>query len=403
MSNHFIYLDPSPQATGDGPLTGKRIAVQSNVAVQGWPTAAGSLALQNYTALEDATAVARIRAQGGVIVGSSRMSELGFGLRDDAGDAVLRDEGTDAVLLTDFLGEARVTAADVCMFGYKPTYGLVSRFGLIGLIPSMETYGVASASLRTISAVMESIAGPDARDFSMSDREKPEFASRTISARPTVKAGFPAEVMTMLTGEEQRAYREGLRMLSERGIPVEEVSMPEFTLFSLVHGVMGSVEASSSAGKYDGVRYGHRAQGAKNWNEMYLKSRGEAFGTLVKSYLFQGAYFQFENYDIFEKAGRIRARLVKSVNDLLDAVDVLVLPTKRKPFEARWAETLHDVYNAFSLTLPANVTGLPVLQVPGFIVDGGEDLGMQWIGPAFGDARLLDLANHFFEHNEANA
>ncbi|MCU0581366.1 MAG: amidase family protein [Syntrophales bacterium] len=403
MSNHFIYLDPSPQATGDGPLTGKRIAVQSNVAVQGWPTAAGSLALENYTALEDATAVARIRAQGGVIVGSSRMSELGFGLRDDAGEAVLRDEGTDAVLLTDFLGEARVTAADVCMFGYKPTYGLVSRFGLIGLIPSMETYGVASSSLRTISAVMESIAGPDARDFSMSDREKPEFASRTISARPTVKAGFPAEVMTMLTDEEQRAYREGLRMLSERGIPVEEVSMPEFTLFSLVHGVMGSVEASSSAGKYDGVRYGHRAQGAKNWNEMYLKSRGEAFGTLVKSYLFQGAYFQFENYDIFEKAGRIRARLVKSVNDLLDAVDVLVLPTKRKPFEARWAETLHDVYNAFSLTLPANVTGLPVLQVPGFIMDGGEDLGMQWIGPAFGDARLLDLANHFFEHNEANA
>jgi len=307
------------------------------------------------------------------------------------------------VLLTDFLGEARVTAADVCMFGYKPTYGLVSRFGLIGLIPSMETYGVASASLRTISAVMESIAGPDARDFSMSDREKPEFASRTISARPTVKAGFPAEVMTMLTDEEQRAYREGLRMLSERGIPVEEVSMPEFTLFSLVHGVMGSVEASSSAGKYDGVRYGHRAQGAKNWNEMYLKSRGEAFGTLVKSYLFQGAYFQFENYDIFEKAGRIRARLVKSVNDLLDAVDVLVLPTKRKPFEARWAETVHDVYNAFSLTLPANVTGLPVLQVPGFIMDGGDDLGMQWIGPAFGDARLLDLANHFFEHNEANA
>lgn len=393
MSNHFFHLDPAPKVTGEGLLTGKRIAVQSNVAVQGWATTAGSLALETYTALEDATAVARIRSQGGIIVGSSRMSELGFGLRDDAGEAVLRDEKTDAVILTDFLGEARVTAADAGMFGLKPTYGLVSRFGLVGLIPSMETYGIASASPQTICAVMDVIAGPDERDFSMSNRVKPDFSLRENNENRTAKAGFPAEAMAMLTDEEQRVYRDGLNKLSACGITVREVSLPEFTLFSLVHGVVGSVEASSSAGKYDGVRYGHRTQGAKNWNEMYLKSRGEAFGLLVKSYLFQGAYFQFEKYDLFEKAGRIRARLVNSINDLLTDVDILVLPTKRKPFEARWAETVGDVYNAFSLTLPASVAGLPVLQVPGFMTDGAEDLGMQLIGPAFGDAALFHLAD----------
>ena len=110
-----------------------------------------------------------------------------------------------------------------------------------------------------------------------------------------------------------------------------------------------------------------------------------------KAYLFQGAYFQFEKYDLFEKAGRIRSRLVKAVNDVLGTVDILILPTRRKPFNARGAESVADVYDAFSLTLPANVAGLPVLQAPGFMTDGTVDLGMQLIGPAFGDAALLNL------------
>jgi len=391
VSNHFFYLDPAPKVNAEGPLTGKRIVVQSNIAVRGWPTTAGSLALENYAALEDATAVARIRAQGGVIVGSSRMSELGFGLRDDAGEAVLRDEGTDAVLFTDFLGESRVTAADAGVFGFKPTYGLVSRFGLIGLIPSMETYGIVSESTETIQMVLASIAGPDTRDFSMSDRDKPDFSDKKANNKSTCKAGVPQEMMTMLADEEKRLYQKGLDRLAACGIAVSAVSLPEFALFSMVHSVVGSVEASSSAGKYDGVRYGHRTPGARNWNEMYLKSRGEAFGLLVKAYLFQGAYFQFEKYDLFEKAARIRSRLVKAVNDVLDTVDVLVLPTRRKPCKAGEAESVADVYEAFSLTLPANVAGLPVLQVPRFMTDGKVDLGMQLMGKAFGDAVLFNL------------
>ena len=402
MSNHFFYLDPAPRATGEGSLTGTKIAVQSNISVRDWPTTAGSVALENYTALEDATVVERIRSQGGVIVGSSRMSELGFGLRDDGGEAVLREGQADALILTDFLGESRITAAEAGVFGFKPTYGVVSRFGLIGLIPSMESYGLASSSPRTIAALMDSIAGPDKRDFSMSDRSKLDFLSKEGEAPRIVKAGIPAEAMAILTDDEKLIFRKGTERLAAYGIDVSEVSLPEFELFPVVHGVVGSVESSSSAGKYDGVLYSHRAQGAKNWNDMYLKSRGEAFGTLVKSYLFQGAYFQFENYEIFEKAGRIRARLVKGLNDLLDRVDALILPTKRMSFEARRAETVADVYRAFTLTLPANVAGLPALQVPGFLMNGTGDLGMQLIGPAFGDAGLLGLANLISQQKGTN-
>jgi aspartyl-tRNA(Asn)/glutamyl-tRNA(Gln) amidotransferase subunit A len=152
------------------------------------------------------------------------------------------------------------------------------------------------------------------------------------------------------------------------------------------------VEASSSCGKYDGVRYGHRtAAAAKNWNDMYIKTRAESFGPLIKAYLFQGAYFQFENYIGFEQASRIRGRLVKDADGLWGRVEALAFPTCRRKADAV-AASIDEIYHQSSLTLPANVMGLPAVQIPGFVLDGKKDLGLQIIGPRLGDARLLALA-----------
>jgi aspartyl-tRNA(Asn)/glutamyl-tRNA(Gln) amidotransferase subunit A len=249
---------------------------------------------------------------------------------------------------------------------------------------------------------MDGISGYDERDFSMPDREKPDFSEKADISRLIRRVGVIPEATAMLDESERKAFQDGIRKFSDLGLAVSDLPFKDFDLFPLVHGVIGSVEASSSAGKYDGVRYGHRAQGTKNWNEMYLKSRGESFGLLVKSYLFQGAYFQYENYETFEKACRIRSRLVKDMNDLFSKVGVLVLPTKRLPFDARKAETVQDIYGAFALTLPANVAGLPALQMPGFIAEGAGDIGMQLIGPAFSDAELLALANHLSQQEGMN-
>lgn len=402
MSNHYFYCDPSPQSREEGPLAGNLIAVQSNMSVQGWPTTAGSLALEGYVALEDATVVKRLRDRGGVIVGSTYMSELGFGLSGDTAETVLKDGKAEVVLVTDTMGEARMAAAGAGVYGFKPTHGLVSRFGLIGLVPSMECYGVMAGTPQAISAVMDGISGYDERDFSMPDREKPDFSEKADISRLIRRVGVIPEATAMLDESERKAFRDGIRKFSDLGLAVSDVSFKDFDLFPLVHGVIGSVEASSSAGKYDGVRYGHRAQGTKNWNEMYLKSRGESFGLLVKSYLFQGAYFQYENYETFEKACRIRSCLVKDMNDLFSKVGVLVLPTKRLHFDARKAETVQDIYGAFALTLPANVAGLPALQMPGFIAEGAGGIGMQLIGPAFSDAELLALANHLSQQKGMN-
>jgi aspartyl-tRNA(Asn)/glutamyl-tRNA(Gln) amidotransferase subunit A len=204
-------------------------------------------------------------------------------------------------------------------------------------------------------------------------------------------AGVVKECYEVLNESEAEAFKAGLAKLEEAGFRIQEVSLEDFNLFRTVHNVIGSVEASSSAGKYDGVRYGHRAASARNWNEMYLNSRGESFGTLIKAYLFQGAYFQFENYPSFEDACRIRGRLVRHMAGLFEKVDVLVFPTRKLKPDTAGAATINEIYEVFSLTLPANVTGQPSLNIPFIANDSGVDVGLQVLGPHRSDARLLAL------------
>ena len=390
MSNIFAYLDPSPPAAPSGPLGGRSVAVQANLSVRGWPTGAGSPALSGYVALEDATVVARLRAAGCRIVGATRTGEFGFGPDGDAAGRALAAGLAGIVLVTDILGEARLAAARAGVFGFKPTAGIVSRFGLIGLMPSLEGLGLLAHSPGEIAAVLAVIAGPDERDPAMHAGTMPVF-SRWEGAPPLRKVGVVGEALAGLTGAEAAAFAGGVAGLQAAGIEVREVAPPALDDFTLVHRIMGAVEASSSCGKFDGVRYGYRAAGAKNWNEMYLKTRAASFGPLLKGLLFQGAYFQFENYAVFEKAARVRSRLETETEALFADVDALVLPTRRRD-GGEGSDGLAGIYGAGLFTLPANVLGLPALQIPGLVRDGSTDGGLQLLGRRLGDPGLLALA-----------
>ena len=390
MSDIFAYLDPSPPAAPAGPLKGQSIAVQANLSVRGWPTGAGSPALSGYVALEDATVVTRIRAAGGRIVGNFRTGEFGFGPDGDAAGRALALGPAGVVLVTDILGEARLAAARAGVFGFKPTAGIVSRFGLIGLMPSLEGLGLLARSTGEIAAVLAVIAGPDERDTAMHAGTIPDF-SRGEGAPPLRRVGVVEEALAGLAGPEAAAFEGGVAALQAAGIEVRDVAPSALDDFALVHRIVGAGEASSSCGKFDGVRYGHRTAGAKNWNEMYLKTRAESFGPLLKGLLFQGAYFQFENYAAFEKAARVRARLEEETEALFTGVDALVLPTRRRD-GGEGSDGLAGIYGAGLFTLPANVLGLPALQIPGLIRDGSAVGGLQLLGRRLGDPGLLALA-----------
>jgi len=361
------------------------------MSARGWLCDAGSLALKGYVALEDATAVSRLRKAGAELVGSSRMSELGFGLAGGTATRVLSSGEADLALVTDTMGEARVAAAGSGVFAFKPSFGMVSRFGLVGLVPSMEAYGILGKRLEDLMDTLSVIAGKDKDDPSMPDEAFTVFPANREPLKLPCTAGVVKECLAILEDRERKAFRAGLARLEAAGMTIREVSLSEFDLFRVVHNVVASVEASSSAGKYDGVRYGHRSSSGKNWNDMYLNSRGDSFGPLIKTFLFQGAYFQFENYPAFENACRLRRRLVRAVADLLGHVDLLVSPTRRLEQDAARAATINHIYDAFSLTLPANVTGQPSLHIPSLALHAGADIGVQLTGIRLEDSRLFSI------------
>lgn len=392
-SEVFSFCDPTAgTSTSGGTLFGKRAAIQCSISVKGWPTEAGSRALQGYVSLEDATVVERLRSAGSALVGNTRSSEMGFGIFVDGATQAIRDGHADIALMTDTMGEARMAAACAGIFGFKPSYGRVSRFGLVGLVPSMDCCGILGTSLEDIAEAFKAIEGKDDRDPSMADMGMQAPQPVPGGGNSALSAGIVTECIENLGAGERCAFSEAIGRMGEAGITVREVQWKDFSLFQAAHNVIGSVEASSSCGKFDGVRYGHCVPGAKNWNEMYLRSRAESFSLILKSYLFQGAYFQFENYPAFERACGIRARLVTASRRVLEDLDMLIFPARRGGINATRAETVEQVYNAFSLTLPANVTGQPALTLPGILPAPDGDLGLQLVGPLFGDEQLFEAA-----------
>lgn len=393
----FTYMASSP-STGlnDGLLGDMSVAIQPNMSVRGWPIQAGSRALEGFTAIYDATVIERLKQAGATLKGSICMSEFGFGLAGDTGAMVLNIGDVDTVLMTDTLGEARMAACTAGVIGFKPSYGLVSRFGLIGLVPSMECFGILGKHLDDIAKVMSVVVGNDSRDLSMLEfgttLEVPDFGQVFETDEPIRTCGILKECHEILEKDETRAFDAAISRLVKNGIEIREARLKDFDLARIVHNVIGSVEASSSAGKYDGVRYGHRTSSAKNWNEMYMNSRAESFGVLVKNYLFQGAYFQYENYDAFLDAARIRTRLLDRTEAALKGLDVLMLPTRNGAFDPFSACTINTIYDVFSCTLLSNITGHPAITLPGMVTLGDVDLGLQLIGSRFQDDRLLSTA-----------
>lgn len=396
-SEIFTYIDTSSPPGMDGPMTGTCVAVEPNISVSKWPTDAQSRALENYVALEDATPVQFLRKAGAILKGRTVMGELGLGLDNDTCGDAIAGGFADVVLKTDTTGEARMAAAVSGCFGFKPSYGIISRIGLIGLVPSMESCGILSNSLQLISKTAHIMAGNDERDSSMEksgiDRVMDEFRHREKFRDCPLTVGVIREWDTAMGVLENKEFEQTLKKLGGAGAEIIEVDIKDLSLARTVHNVIGTVEASSSAGKFDSVRYGHRtAEPVKNWNDMYIKSRGESFGPLVKAYIFQGGYFQYKNYDAFLDACRIRARLIESVEKAFETVDLIALPvsvnsaaTSKKP------RTVADFYNAFSLTLFANLTGNPSVSIPGPVNDDGGRSALLLTGKRFGDAQLLAL------------
>jgi aspartyl-tRNA(Asn)/glutamyl-tRNA(Gln) amidotransferase subunit A len=416
------------------PLTGIPVAHKDIFCARGWRTTCGSRMLENFVSPYDAHVIERFDAAGAVNLGKTNMDEFAMGSSNETSffgpvknpwdparvpggssggsAAAVAARLAPAATATDTGGSIRQPAALTGLTGLKPTYGLVSRFGMIAFASSLDQAGVLSRSAADAARMLNVMAGFDARDSTSLERA-PEDYTRLLDAPPrdaarplaglrvgVVKEHFGAGLAPGVGAAVQAALEELRRM----GATLADVSLPGSRLAVPAYYVIAPAEASSNLSRFDGVRYGHRAQSYADLGEMYSRSRAEGFGAEVKRRILIGTYVLSHGYydAYYIKAQRIRRLIADDFAAAFRQCDVVVGPTSPSvafPLGAKASDPvqmyLNDIY-----TIPANLAGLPGLSLPcGLAEDGAAKLpvGLHMVGDYFSEARMLEVA-HRYQH-----
>ena len=399
---------------GDGPLGGRTVAVKDNISTAGCETTCGSRILAGYVPPYDAHAVALVRASGAEINGKTNMDEFGMGTttENSAFGPTLNPRGegrvpggssggsaaavagglADLALGTDTGGSIRCPAAFCGIVGLKPTYGRVSRYGLIAYANSLETIGPMGRTVADVSALLRVIARPDPRDTTMRGRPYEHDPVREIEGR---RIGVPAEFF----GEGvdpgvATTVRAAIDRLASLGAEIVPVSMPSMRYALAAYYVTCTSEASSNLARYDGVRYGTGGETARPWHDAFTDVRSAGFGPEVRRRIVLGTFALSAGYygKYYGKAQAARAGVAADFTRLFGEVEILAGPTM--PTVAFRLGELADplsMYLADILTVPANLAGVPAISVPCGTV-AGLPVGLQLMGRPFDDEGVIDVA-----------
>ena len=400
------------------PLAGLVVAVKDNIATRGLRTTAGSRLLENFVPPYEATAVARLKALGALVLGKTNLDEFGMGSSTEhsaffptknpfdpdrvpggssgGSAAALAADLAPLALGSDTGGSVRQPAAFCGVYGLKPTYGRVSRFGLIAYASSLDQIGPMARSVRDLALLMDAVAGPDPLDATSLDLP-PRFQEALEGPLPPLRLGVVREALAGNSPGVERALEEALKVFRELGLSVREVSWPSLPQALAAYYILAPAEASSNLARYDGTLYGRRAEGEEV--EGMMEATRALFGLEVKRRVLVGTFVLSSGYyeAYYGRAQAFRRRLKAEAQALFREVDLLLLPTPPHPafpFGARrdpLAMYREDLY-----TVGANLTGLPALSFPaGF--EGHLPVGLQLLAPWGEDERLLRAALAFEE------
>jgi len=404
-----------------GPLAGVPIGHKDLFCTAGVRTTCGSRMLDNFVSPYDATVVAKLKAAGAVTLGKLNMDEFAMGSSNETSyfGPVRNPWNTDFVpggssggsaaavaarlipgaTATDTGGSIRQPAALCGITGMKPTYGRVSRYGMIAFASSLDQGGVLATSAADAALMLREMAGFDPNDSTSVNTPVPDYVAALDGPLAGMKIGLIKEFLDEgLDRENERRIRDALAVLERLGASVREVSLPNLPLSVPVYYVVAPAECSSNLARYDGVRFGHRCKDPRDLQDLYRRSRGEGFGAEVKRRVMTGTYVLSAGYydAYYLKAQRVRQLITADFKRAFAEVDVLVGPTSPTPAFRIGAKTadpitmyLNDIY-----TIGANLAGLPALSVPcGFVA--GLPVGLQVVGPHFAEARILNVAHRY--------
>ena len=398
-----------------GKLAGVPFVVKDNFLAFGAPTTAASKMLENFDAPLQATAVEKLEAEGAICIGKSNLDAFAhggstensaFGPTKNAYDTTRVSGGSSG-------GSAVVTALDIVPFalgsdtggsirqpasfngvvGVKPTYGMISRYGVVAMASSTDVIGSFTANVADAELVSSIMAGRDDRDMTT----LPDFFQNQTDVKPGQKIGLIKDFMTDGVDADVRArvneYVEGLKA---KGHIIEEVSLPMAEYALAIYYIIVPAELSSNLARYDGIRYGHRAEGIKTLAELYGRTRDQGFVTENKRRIMIGSYVLSSGYfdAYYLQAQKVRTLLINEFNELFSKYDVLIGPVAPTPAFKLGENTADPIkmYLGDIMTVPTSLAGLPAISVPAGRSESGLPIGVQLMGPSQSDARLLALA-----------
>ena len=408
------------------PMTGMPLAIKDNLCTDGVATTCSSRMLQNFVPPYDATVIAKLKEQEYILLGKTNLDEFAMGSSTEnsafgpsrnpwnlhcvpggssggAAAAVAADECV-AALGSDTGGSIRQPAAFCGVVGLKPTYGRVSRYGLVAFASSLDQIGPITKDVPDAALLLNAIAGHDPMDSTSADLPVPDY-TKALKKKDVkkLKVGVPVEFFAEgLDPEVEQAVRAAIEELKNLGGQITEIQLPRTDAAIAVYYVIATAEASSNLARYDGVKYGLRAKETKDLLDLYMKTRAEGFGPEVKRRIMLGTYALSSGYydAYYGKAQAVRTLIRQDFDAAFNEVDLIVTPVTPTPaFKlGEKSENPLQMYLSDIYTISVNLAGLPAISVPCGFSKGGLPIGLQLIGRAFEEETLLRAA-HAYEQS----
>ena len=405
-----------------GPLTGAPIAQKDIFCAEGWRTTCGSRMLANFVSPYDAHVISRFKSAGAVNLGKTNMDEFAMGSSNETSffgpvrnpwDETRVPGGSSggsatavaarlapAATGTDTGGSIRQPAALTGICGLKPTYGVVSRYGMIAFASSLDQGGPMARTADDLALMLNVMAGFDTRDSTSLERPDEDYSRELARPLKGLRIGLPREFFAEgAAADVVQAVEAAIAEYRKLGCEVVEVSLPNMHLSVPVYYVLAPAEASSNLSRFDGVRYGHRAKDYTNLNDMYEKTRAEGFGAEVKRRILIGTYVLSHGYydAYYIRAQKLRRLIARDFTEAFKQCDVVMGPTS--PGTAfKLGEKSADpvqMYLSDIYTIAVNLAGLPGMSIPCGFDTGGLPIGLQIIGNYFDEARMLNVAHQY--------
>ena len=410
-----------------GLLGGVPIAIKDNICTKNVKTTCASKMLENFEPIYNATVIEKLEDAGAIMIGKTNMDEFAMGSSTETSyfkktanpwdvervpggssggsAACVSADMAYAALGSDTGGSIRQPASYCSVVGLKPTYGLISRYGLIAFASSLDQIGPFGKTVEDAAIMLNVIAGHDKKDTTSADLEKKDYTKSLVNDLKGMKIGIPVTfVNDGINNDVKEAYDNSVTTLKELGAEIVDVKL-EYAKYSLAtYYIIATAEASSNLGRYDGIRYGHRAKEFSDLIDLYTKSRTEGFGDEVKRRIMLGTYVLSSGYydAYYKRAQQVRTLIVEDFKKTFESCDAIMIPTAPNTSFKMGEHSTNplEMYLEDIFTVPVNIAGLPAISIPGGFASNGMPIGLQFITKAFDEEKLLQIAYTYEQNTE---